>query len=88
MKTGEILLNRYLVCKLLYRITLIHLLLFLAPLWSDADEELEVDTRHRSRKHREVLLVKEVVDSAFEREFCPTERQYLFERDVAHKVVG
>ena len=49
------------------------LLLFIAPLWRNADKELEVDAWHWAREHREVLLVEEVVDSALQREVCPAE---------------
>lgn len=49
MKACEILLNRYLMRKLLYRIARIHNRLFsLTPLWRYADKNLEVDTRHRA----------------------------------------
>ena len=56
------------------------------PLRSDADKYLKVYTRHWAGELREVLLVEEVIDCAFEREVRPTERELLLQLDIIHKV--
>ena len=78
----------YLARNLLCCVSLVYnRLLFLAPLWRDADKNLEVDARHWSREYREILLVEEVVDCTLQGEVCPAEREEFFERDIAHKVL-
>lgn len=59
-----------------------------APAGLDVEEYLEVHARHRTREHRLVLLVQQILDRKFHREVRPTEREELFQRSVAHVVGG
>ena len=45
----------------------------------DADEELEVDAGHRTRQHREIVLVEQVIDGKFQLYIQRFERQHFLQ---------
>lgn len=49
-----------------------------APARPDIEEEFVIQARHRTRKHRFVLLVEEIVDHPLDREVGPSQRKGLF----------
>ena len=57
-----------------------------APARPDVEEEFVIQARHRTRKHRFVLLVEEIVDHPLDREVGPSQRKGLFERNVTHEI--
>ena len=57
-----------------------------APARPDIEEEFVIQARHRTRKHRFVLLVEEIVDHPLDREVGPSQRKGLFERNVTHEI--
>jgi hypothetical protein len=58
------------------------------PFGSDAQEELEVYAGHRTRQHRKVFFVKQVVDVKLNGEIGKRKEQVFFDGNVAHKIGG